>query len=81
MTSDLHHLAAAYALDALDVDERAAFEAHYSTCEICRTDVVDHRETAAGLAAGVAARPSDEVKRRVMAEISATRQLSPQDCW
>ena len=31
---DIHHLAAAYALDALDSHERAAFEAHYpaATC-------------------------------------------------
>ena len=40
---DIHHLGAAYALDALDERERAAYEAHYATCEICRTDVREFR--------------------------------------
>lgn len=77
MSSDLHHLAGAYALDALDPDERAAFEAHYPTCEVCRADVGDHRETAAVLAAATASSPADALKDRVMAEIATTRQISP----
>lgn len=76
MTPDLHHLAAAYALDALDADERAAFEAHYPTCEICSAEVVDYRATAAELAVGHVA-PSAELRDRVLAEISQTRQLPP----
>ena len=36
---DVHHLAAAYALDALDDRERMAFEGHYGSCEVCHTDV------------------------------------------
>ena len=77
MSSDLHHLAGAYALDALDPDERAAFEAHYPTCDVCRADVGDHRETAAVLAAAIASPPPDALKERVMAEVAATRQISP----
>jgi anti-sigma-K factor RskA len=77
VTTDLHHLAAAYALDALDDDERRAFEAHYPTCEICTADVAAHRETVAQLAAAVAATPPPELRDRVMAEIGRTRQLSP----
>ena len=77
MTSDFHHLAGAYALDALDADERAAFEAHYPTCDVCRADVADHRETAAVLASAAAVVPPSAVKGRVMAEISATRQIPP----
>ncbi|MEQ1704049.1 MAG: anti-sigma factor [Ilumatobacteraceae bacterium] len=42
---DVHHLAAAYALDALDDRERSAFEAHYGACEVCGTDVVEFRQT------------------------------------
>ena len=41
MTGDLHHLAGAYTLDALDDDERRAFEEHYPTCDICRAEVED----------------------------------------
>ena len=77
MTSDFHHLAGAYALDALDADERAAFEAHYPMCDICRADVVDHRETAALLAAAAAVAPPAGLKGRVMAEVSSTRQIPP----
>lgn len=77
MTPDLHHLAGAYALDALDAGERAAFESHYPTCEICAGDVVDYRETASLLAAASASAPPTALKGRVMAEIAATRQISP----
>ena len=77
MTQDLHHLAAAYALDALDADERAAFEAHYPSCEICSAEVVDFRETAAVLAADVPTPPPTDLKASVMAEVARTRQLSP----
>ena len=46
----LHELAAGYALDALDDDERAAFEQHLAECEQCAADVLAFRETAALLA-------------------------------
>lgn len=77
MTNDLHHLAAAYTLDALDDAERQAFEAHYPSCEICSQEVVDFRETASALAGAVAMAPPDELKQRVMAEVARTRQLPP----
>lgn len=77
MTQDLHHLAAAYALDALDPDERVAFEAHYPSCEICAAEVADFRETAAVLAADVAVSPPADLKASIMAEVAQTRQLSP----
>jgi anti-sigma-K factor RskA len=74
---DLHHLAAAYTLDALNAAERAQFEEHYATCDICRTEVVEFRETAAELASVSATPARPEVKSAVMAEIAKTRQLSP----
>jgi anti-sigma-K factor RskA len=74
---DIHHLAAAYALDAVDERERAAFEAHYPSCDVCRVDVVEFRETLARLAAADATPPPAAVKDRVMDEIGRTRQLSP----
>lgn len=77
MTTDLHHLAAAYALDALDDEERRAFEAHYPSCSICSAEVTDYRETAAHLAAGTASEPPPELKARLMAEIATTRQIAP----
>ena len=79
MNSELHHLAAAYSLDALDPDERQAFEAHYPTCEICSADVTDYRDVAASLAAAEEAAPSADVRAKVLAEIAQTRQISPRD--
>ena len=74
MTGDLHHLAAAYALDALDDAERAEFEAHYQTCEICRAEVAQHRATAAHLADASAAVPPAGLERAVMDAIVRTPQ-------
>jgi anti-sigma factor RsiW len=47
---ELSELLGAYALDAVDRDERDAVEAHLSTCPRCRAEVQDHREVAALLA-------------------------------
>jgi anti-sigma-K factor RskA len=75
--SEIHHLGAAYALDALDERERVAYEAHFATCEICRTDVREFRETAAELGSLTVEAPPADLKARVMSEIARTRQLSP----
>lgn len=77
MTNDLHHLAAAYSLDALTTEERRDFEAHYPACSICAADVEDYRATATHLAAAVAHQPSPDIKAKVMAQIAETDQLPP----
>ena len=77
MTEDLHHLAAAYALDALSDEERSDFEAHYPLCDVCAAEVADFRETAAALAAGVATPAPPDLKAQIMADIAITRQVSP----
>lgn len=77
MTQDLHHLAAAYALDALTADERRDFEAHYPTCDICSADVSGYRDVAARLAEGAATAPPPSLRASVLAEIGETRQMSP----
>ncbi|NNE94558.1 MAG: anti-sigma factor [Acidimicrobiales bacterium] len=77
MTNDLHHLAAAYALDALDESERREFEAHYPSCAICSAEVSDYRETAALLAESATTSPPADLKDRLMAEIGSTRQIAP----
>lgn len=79
MTSDLHHLAAAYALDALDERERTEFEAHYPACDICRDEVEQFRETAGLLAGASVVTPPSSLKESVLGEISRNRQLSPID--
>lgn len=76
MSGDLHALAAAYALDALDPAERAEFEAHLETCASCRTDVDELREAAGELGAIAASPPPPHLRARVLDEIARTPQLA-----
>lgn len=46
---EIEDLLGAYALDAVDPDERAAVDAHLVECVRCRTEVDHHRQIAAGL--------------------------------
>lgn len=48
--TDLHELVAAYALNALDDEDRATFEEHLGDCEQCTAALADLRDTAAALA-------------------------------
>jgi len=56
-TESIHDLSAAYALDALDDDERRAYEDHLAGCERCREEVAAFSATAEML--GYAAPPVD----------------------
>jgi anti-sigma-K factor RskA len=65
----VHELTAAYALDALDDDERRAFEEHLPGCARCREEVADLSQTAALLAHGApAATPPPVLRDRIIAE-------------
>lgn len=48
--SDAGELLGAYALDALDPDERDAVDAHAAECGACQAEITQHREVAAFLA-------------------------------
>ena len=64
---DLHELTAAYALDALDDDERAAFEAHLRDCEQCQAELRELGGTAGMLAyAAEGPAPSDALRDRIL---------------
>ncbi len=52
---DLHDLTPAYALDALDAEEAAAYEAHLGQCEACREELTRLNEAATALAWATAA--------------------------
>ena len=54
---DVEDLLGAYALDALDPDERDAVELHLRECPRCRAEVAEFRETASLLAYGGAEAP------------------------
>ncbi|MFB7936726.1 anti-sigma factor [Streptomyces sp. NPDC056049] len=75
--SDVHTLAAAYALDALDPVEREDFAAHLPHCEDCRRDVDEFEATAARLAGAAAQDPPPALKQRTMAAVDGVRQLPP----
>jgi anti-sigma-K factor RskA len=47
---EIHDLAAAYAVDALDPEDRWTYERHLDDCEPCRSTVATLREAAAELA-------------------------------
>ncbi|MFE2876349.1 anti-sigma factor domain-containing protein [Streptomyces roseus] len=75
--SDVHGLAAPYALDALDPGERVEFAAHLAACAACGQDVADFRATAARLAAAAAQAPPVPMKQRTLAAIDHVRQHQP----
>lgn len=77
MSVDIHTLAGAYALDALDDLERAAFARHMSECEACAQEVAEYLETTSRLADLSAVSPPQQLRDDVLAEITGTRQLSP----
>jgi anti-sigma-K factor RskA len=71
----IHELAAAHALDALDPDERRAFEEHLASCERCRAEVAELQEAAAALAYGVdAAEPPPRLRERLLERARAERE-------
>ncbi|PUA81352.1 anti-sigma factor [Nocardioides currus] len=75
--SDIHKLSGAYALDAVDDIERAAFERHLAECEDCRLEVASLRETTALLSESVAIAPPASLRDSVLTGISQIRPLPP----
>lgn len=75
---DIHALVGAYALDALDDLERAAFTRHLAECDACSVEVAELRETAARLADGAWSVPPPSLRSAVLAEVNTTRQLPPE---
>ena len=67
---EIQELLGAYALDAVDDDERAEIEDHLRDCARCRAEVAEHRETAAFLAHGGADAP-DALWDRIASSIEA----------
>lgn len=69
--------AASYALDALDSDERAAFEAHLVECRECQAEVAVYREVAGALvhtAPAVTPPDASALRDRIMRD---ARQVRP----
>jgi anti-sigma-K factor RskA len=65
---DLHELAAGYALDALDADDRQAFEEHLAGCDRCRRELAGLSGAVGTLAYGAeAVAPPDALRDRILA--------------
>lgn len=69
---DIQDLLGAFALDAVDDDERGLVEAHLAVCPRCRAEVATHRETAALLA-----HSGDRAPEGVWASITASLEEPP----
>jgi anti-sigma-K factor RskA len=75
---ELHLLSGAHAVDALEGEEKARYEAYLLTSEEARAEVASLSDTAVilGLASEAVTPPAD-LKARLMAQIAVTPQLAP----
>jgi len=75
MEQGIHELTAGYALDALDPEERRAYEEHLPGCERCREELSAFWEATASLAlAATGPEPSPTLRERILAGARAEPQ-------
>lgn len=74
---DAHALSGAYAVDALDDQERTRFEAHLENCAHCRAEVDELRQAAATLTLDRAVAPPASMRDSILGQISSIRPLPP----
>ena len=68
---------AAYALGALDEQDRASFETHLETCDVCTAEVRELREVAGLLATGAAhVAPPPGLRDRILSDARSVRPIS-----
>ncbi len=77
MSADIHNLVGAYAVDAVDDAERAAFELHLADCAECRAEVASLRAAAEDLSLLAETAPPASLKQSVMAGIATIRPEPP----
>ena len=71
---DLHELTAGYALDALDPDEQAQYEAHLASCEPCRDELQGFWQVSASLArAADGPQPPAALRNRILEQARSER--------
>ena len=71
MANGIHELTAGYALDALDEDERRAYEEHLAGCERCRVELASLGDVTAALAlAASGPEPPAGLRDRVVADVA-----------
>jgi anti-sigma-K factor RskA len=77
MSADIHGLVGAYAVDAIDEQERSAFELHLAECPECQAEVASLREAAAQLSLLSETAPPALMRDSVLAGIRTIRPLPP----
>lgn len=77
MSTELHTLSGAYALDALSPEEAAAFRKHLEACPACCQEVRELRSAAARMGASEAVAPPPYLKARVLDAANRTPQQPP----
>lgn len=75
---DVHALVGAYAVDAVDDLERAAFERHLAECPACQSELASLREAAATLPLMEPLEPPARMREHVLAGIGGIRPLPPE---
>jgi hypothetical protein len=73
---DIRELLGAYALDAIDADERRTVDLHLIGCSSCRSEVKGHREAATLLSPGAATPPSNAWDRIEAALVESPPKLN-----
>lgn len=77
MSTDVHTLSGAYAVDALDFREAAEFEEHLEQCAACREEVAELQHAAAQMGAVVTTIAPPTLRSRVLAGVERVPQLPP----
>jgi anti-sigma-K factor RskA len=76
MEPGIHELTAGYALDALDAEQREAFEAHLEECERCREELASFWNVTEALAvASSGPAPSADLRGRILDAARAEPQV------
>ena len=77
MSTDVHTLSGAYALDALAPEEAEAFRSHLDGCPACRDEVRELQRAAARMGAAEAVTPPPDLKARILAAADRMPQEPP----
>ena len=75
--ADIHALSGAYALDALESAQAAAFERHLESCEACRDELNSFNAAVAIMADDAVEAPPARLRDSILASISEVRPLPP----
>ncbi len=77
MSTDLHTLSGAYALNALSPEEAEQFRRHLEACTACSQEVRELQQAAATMGSSEAVAPPAYLKQRVLTAADRTPQLPP----